>query len=158
MNLYKVYQDLLRVRTNRTNLPNCLSQQSGSGTGVSKPGLLPPNRIYGRALRKVTITGLPGDAWGMEPLIVRLLSLRVSSTAKIGIGKGYPGSMCHLEPTAPCVALTVTGRPEIEWIHAEEVEEWIYQHGYLSPLRINEWTEKLRSNFDRNGPFFRRWI
>lgn len=119
-----------------------------------------PTGSVGR-VKEILITGLPGDEWKLEPLVVRLLSTMLSPRGRFGIGKGLDGIQYYRfmwEFFPPQWAKSMR-RPQIEWVEARDVDRWIRSNGYLGkPLVMHDWTNQLFSLVDRNNPFFKGWI
>lgn len=48
--------------------------------------------------------------------------------------------------------------PQIEWIKASDVDQWVRHNGHLGdPFTFHDWMVELFSQVDMNNLFFRGW-
>ena len=119
-----------------------------------------PRGSLGR-VKEILITGLPGDEWKLEPLVVRLLSTMLCPQGRFGIGKGLDGIQYYqfISEFSPPQWAKMMRRPRIEWVEARDVDRWIRTNGHLgNPLVMHDWMNRLFSLVDRKHPFFKGWI
>ena len=119
-----------------------------------------PTQFEGR-IKEILLTGLPGDDWKLEPLLVRLLSTMLSPGGQFGIGKGLEGIQYYgfMWDLTSYQWAKLMRKPQIEWVEASDVDRWIRSNGYRGkPLVMHEWMSRLFWEVDKNHPFFKGWI
>ena len=119
-----------------------------------------PTGSVGR-VKEILITGLPGDEWKLEPLVVRLLSTVLSPRGRFGLGIGLDGIQYYrfMWGFPPLQWAKLMRRPQIEWVEARDVDRWIRSNGYAGkPMVTHDWMSQLFSIVDKNHPFFEGWI
>ena len=116
---------------------------------------LQPKRFV-ELIVEILFTGLPDDAWKLEPLLVRLLSTMLSPQGRVGVGRGPRGIQYYLLRTYYGYKGfdLMTQKPEIEWIDAGDIESWIRENGYLNKRFMHhDWMVKLFSQVAIDDPF-----
>ena len=79
---------------------------------------------FGGPIQEIVITGLPEkDEYKLEVLALRLISTTIMPHGRVGFGRGAEGRRYWYERNKHDCLEILEGKPDIEWITAEGIEE-----------------------------------
>ena len=110
---------------------------------------------FGGPIQEIVITGLPEkDEYKLEVLALRLISTTIMPHGRVGFGRGAEGRRYWYERNRYDCLEILERKPDIKWIAAEGIEEWITTHGIHDASSAQSWSS-LFLYFDSSNPLFK---